>query len=308
MSAARRALVGWGLVALALAALVAWGRAAGAQEEPDGGAGPLDGIEEGGQIYALQCAQCHGADGAGGPMDRYEGEAPSLLPRDNPNISAAYLDLVMSTGRMPPAGSPYDNRERRVVSEDERERRNVVAWMQREFGIPGEVPLVDVEEGDTVRGQQVWNTNCAHCHGATGAGGVAGAGAWTPSVSDSSAQTIYEAIRVGPFQMPQFSEAQISDQEAVDVAAFMHEVAAEEGTPLFGLVELNPVYASAFVALLALVTLVSLVWIGGRPAWFPDAEKKEQQPEIPSGASPRTPSSSTAPSSPRTAPGEDGTS
>lgn len=284
MSGTRRALAGWGMLAVAITALLTVGQSAVAQEQ-DGGE-RVPNVELGGQLYALQCAQCHGADGRGGPMPNYEGEAPPLRPEDNPNISAAYLDLVMSTGRMPPAGSPYDNRQRRVVVSEE-ERPAVVAWMAREFDVPGEIP--EVGEGDPVRGQQVWNTNCAHCHGATGAGGVAGAGAWTPSVNDKSAQTIVEAIRVGPFQMPRFRETQISGQEAADVAAFMEKVREEPGTPVFGFIELNPVYMSAFVALLSLLALISLVWIGGRPAWFPDPDKKETQPEIPSGAAPRTP-------------------
>jgi hypothetical protein len=71
--------------------------------------------------------------------------------------------------------------------------------------------------------------------------------------------------------MPAFDESQISDQEVADVAAYMDEVREEPGT-LLGLVELNPVYVSAFVAFIAVVLLFSLMWIAGRPSWFPDPE------------------------------------
>lgn len=273
--ATRRALSGWALIAaVALAVLIGQPEATATEAAGD--------VSRGSQLYALHCAQCHAADGGGGPMQRFPGEAPSLLPEENADVTAAYVDLVMATGRMPPAGSPYDNRQRRVVIETEEERAAIIAFMREEFGTPGEIP--DVGEGEPARGQAVWNTNCAHCHGATGQGGVAGAGAWTPRVTGYGGETIAEAIRVGPFEMPAFREAQISDEEIADVVAFLDEVESEEGTPIFGFVELNPVFASAFVALLALLLLLSLAWIGGRPAWFPDPPRAEVEPEVPSGA------------------------
>lgn len=296
----RRALLGWLVFAVAALALLALSREAGAQSGeavPEG----IEGAERGGLLYAQQCATCHGADGRGGPVPRYGGQAPSMWLDDNPNMSAAYLDLVMSTGRMPPAESPYDNRPREVVFGPD-ERADIIAYMADTFEVPGEVPQVG--EGAASQGQDVWNTNCAHCHGSIGAGGVAGGGAWTPQVNNKSAQEIVEAIRVGPFQMPAFGEDQISDDEAASVAVFMEEAANEEGTPL-GLTELNPVYASAFVAALAVLMLLSLVWIGGRPRWFPDPDAADQRPEIPAGAARRTHTTSTAGSSPHDAPSED---
>jgi len=77
--------------------------------------------------------------------------------------------------------------------------------------------------------------------------------------------------------MPAFGENQITDQEIGDVAAFLEEVRHEQGTPL-GVVELNPVYASGFVALLAVVVLLSLFWISSKPTWFPDPEAPADEP------------------------------
>lgn len=279
----RRAVLAWALCAAAvLMAVGASGRAADAQDAQDapGQGVTASGPERGSLLYSQYCAECHGASGRGAEVPEYGGEAPALLPEVNENISVAYLDLVMSTGRMPPAGSPYDNRERRVVFDAE-ERADIISWMVQEFDVPGEIP--EVGEGSAARGQEVWAANCAHCHGATGQGGVAGAGAWTPSVVDKTAVEIAEAIRVGPFQMPRFDEDLISDSEVADVVAFMESVEEEPATPILGLVELNPVYASGFVIALAVLLLVSLVWIGGRPAWFPDPERPAQ-PEVPAGA------------------------
>lgn len=286
--AARRALTGWAVVLLAALTALAGAAAAGAVEsEPDA---PVVADPDDGQlIYAQQCASCHGADGRGGSMPQYEGVAPSLLPGENPDIEVAYLDLVFSTGRMPPAGSPYDNRTRDVVL-DEQERADLTAWLTDEFDVPGDQPAVG--EGSAARGQQVWNANCSHCHGATGAGGVAGAGAWTPSVNDKSDLQVAQAIRVGPFQMPQFETGQISDQGIADVTAFMEEVRVEADAQVLGIPELNPVFASAFVFLLALAALFLLGVIGSRPRWFPTPAadlRRDRQPDVPAGAQRRAP-------------------
>ena len=283
--AARRALTGWLVVCLAaLFALAGVAAAAEPEQDPVETANP----DNGALLYSVHCAQCHGAAGNGGEMPDFEGRAPALRPEDNPGVDVAYLDLVMSTGRMPPAGSPYDNRTRDVVL-NEQERADLIAWMQDEFGVGGELP--EVGEGEAGRGQEIWNANCGHCHGAVGAGGVAGAGAWTPSVNDKGPEVIAQAIRVGPFQMPQFERGQISDQEVDDVVAFMGKVREEADQQVLGIPELNPVYASAFVFLLALAALFLLGIIGSRPAWFPTPDRdrrREQQPEVPAGATRRT--------------------
>lgn len=266
----RRALAAWGAVGLVAVTLIAGLRAgaAGAQSRPT--SQTTSSYERGGLLYAQQCAQCHGASGAGGPVPG-GGRAPSLLAEENPEVTVAYVDLVLSTGRMPPAGSPFDNRDRRVVFGDPEDRADLITWMAREFGTDGEVP--EVGPGDPARGLEIWTANCSHCHGATGAGGVAGAGAWTPQVNTRTPVEIAEAIRVGPFQMPRFEPEQISDEEVADVAAFLTTIEGEERTPLFGLLELNPVYASGFVAGLAVLMLLSVLWIAGRPAAFPDPPK-----------------------------------
>ena len=261
---ARRSLGAWaGLAVAALLAGFLLSSPADAQSTDPGAIGDL---AVGSRLYALDCASCHAANGLGTEVGNSGRLAPPL--RDSPQVTAAYVDLVLRTGRMPPAGNPFDNQPRDVAYTDA-ERLAIVAYVIAEFGV--ENNLFSVGEGDPSRGQQLWAANCAACHGATGAGGVAGGGAWTPAVVSLAPTTIGEAIRVGPFQMPAFDEEQISDQGMADIAAFMTAVEEEEGTPL-GLTELNPVYASGFAALVVVVMVLSLLWISGKPTWFPDPE------------------------------------
>ncbi|MGH8901610.1 MAG: c-type cytochrome [Egibacteraceae bacterium] len=225
--------------------------------------------ERGALIYQQQCAQCHGGDGGGGTVQTTGRPAPPLR-----GVDVAYVDLTLRVGRMPPAGDPFDNR-RRAPTVTDADREALLAWMSSAFGLVGQTPEVRV--GDPGRGLEVYGAQCAQCHGSSGGGGVAGAGAYTPPLTSYEPVVIAEAIRVGPFEMPAFSEAQISDQEVGDIAAFLSLVDEERGTPIFGLVELNPVYTAAFIALVAAVLIFSLLWIGGRPAWFPDAQQEPEE-------------------------------
>ena len=261
-----RRLGSWIVLVVGLASAVAWVNVRGAAAQE---AEQIGDVNLGGRLYAQHCAQCHASDGGGAIVPGTNRRAPELAGR--PEVTAAYVDLVMRTGRMPPAGNPFDNQPRAIVLDDE-QRAAVVAYTVQQFGLTVAIP--DVPEGDASRGQRVYATNCAACHGSTGAGGVAGGGAWTPAVARYDAVTIAEAIRIGPFQMPAFAQDQITEQQISDIAAFLEEAHGERGTPL-GLVELNPVFASGFVALLAVVMLLSLFWISSKPTWFPDPEDPE---------------------------------
>ena len=258
-----RPLLGWLMVASAAVA-IAGGLlpAAAAQSELT----PAQ-EQEAETIFANQCATCHGSDGLGRVIPGTDDKAPALA--GNPDVTVPYVDLTIRVGRMPPPDAkPFDNRARHVLYTDA-QRHALVVYLTEQFDLAGEVPKP--ADGDAAAGREVYAANCAQCHGSTGAGGVAGAGAWTPPVVDRGAVAVAEAIRVGPFEMPRFGPEQISDAQIGDVVAFLDEVAAEPGTPL-GIVEINPVYASGLAFVLALIVLISSLWIAGRPSWFPDPD------------------------------------
>lgn len=248
-------------VAVGVAVVAGTPRGAGAAEE----AVPEDASPRGDTLYTTHCARCHGADGSGGR----DGAAPELV-----GMHVARVDLVLRTNRMPPARS--DGSGRGAVDWDDASRRTLVAHMSAVFDLEGARP--DPPEGDPAVGREVFATHCAACHGYTGDGGVAGGGALTPRLIGLDPVTVAEAIRVGPFQMPQFAEEQVTDQEIGDVVAYLDEIAHEPTTPL-GLGELNPVFLSAFVALLALLVVASCLYIAGRVVMFPDPEEPADDAE-----------------------------
>lgn len=260
-----RPLLAWALVALIGAGLWASSSGAAAQDTGRPRQGPADRTDallRGADVYTSQCAGCHGAAGQGGQTPS-GAEAPALR-----EVPYALVDLVTRTGRMPPADPDGDQKGPRPLAEERREA--LLAWMDEQLELEGGLPEVRLEGGNPARGQEVYAANCAQCHGSTGGGGVAGGGAFTPVLVDRDPLVLAEAIRLGPFQMPQFGEEVISDRELADVIAFLEEVRREPGTPI-GLVELNPVFAGAFVFAIALAAIFSAMWLAGRVAMFPDA-------------------------------------
>lgn len=255
-----RPLAGWLAVAAAvvLASLAAWGQtsapAGAVEEEPP----PEEATIRGDTLYTTHCARCHGADGTGGQG----GRAPALV-----GMEAARVDLVLRTNRMPPARP--NGYGRGPVNWEDDSRELLLAHLTAVFDLRGTLPAPG--EGDPAVGREVFATHCAACHGYTADGGVAGGGALTPRLVGLDAVTIAESIRMGPFTMPAFAEEQISDADVDHVAAYVDEVAHEHTTPL-GLGELNPVFLSAFVVLLAIAMILSCLYIAGRVTMFPDPQ------------------------------------
>lgn len=252
------------LVAAASVAAVSLGAAA----TPDDAA--TADLEAGRELYTTNCAMCHGPDGGGGAVrdGRPADEGRPVPPLNDSTVSQ--IRLALETGRMPPAGNPFDSRARSdALSEQQRDA--IVAYTREAFDLSGDVPAPP--EGDPARGQELYAANCAACHGSTGGGGVAGRGAYTPALTEYDPQIIADAVRTGPFEMPRFGPDQLSDQDVGHIAAFLDEVEHETFAPLWGS-ELGPVYASAFVVGLVVVVVILTVLIAGRPAWFPSGSQQ----------------------------------
>lgn len=254
-------LVAAGVVALSLNAVAASG-----EDERSDTADTAAGRE----LYTTNCAMCHGPDGGGGAVrgSRPAPDGRPVPPIDDSTVSE--IRLVLETGRMPPAGNPFDSRARSdELSQQQRDA--ILAYVTEEFDLDGDVP--PPPEGDPARGQELYAANCAACHGSTGGGGVAGRGAFTPALTTYDPQIIADAVRTGPFEMPQFGRGQLTDDEIGHIAAFLDHVEHEQFAFLWD-AELGPVYASAFAIALVAVVLLLTVVIAGRPMWFPSAGRR----------------------------------
>lgn len=215
------------ILVVVLVATAAASRSSGAEGGVDAADDPR--LHRGGAVFQANCAACHGT-GAEGRAGTGVEAGPPLT-----DLPVAYIDLVLRTGRMPIARPEAGVLAQRLGDDD---REALVAWMRERFGLPGAIP--DPGPGDAGRGLAPFVRHCAACHGAGGAGGVAGGGTFVPAIAGHDAVTVVEALRVGPFEMPAFSDELVDDDTAADIAAYLD---AADDTPrtTLGLQELHPV-------------------------------------------------------------------
>jgi ubiquinol-cytochrome c reductase cytochrome c subunit len=173
------------------------------------GAGAED-AGRGRDLYFSACAQCHGPDLQGIDREARVGAGDNrVLGPPLRGVGAGAADFYLRTGYMP-LRDPYEQPTRTHPKFSERDLRALVAFVGS-FGGQG-VPRVRPERGDTGLGSVVFTENCAGCHQVVGEGGIV-TGARVPSLKEASATQIAEAVRVGPYVMPRFSERQISQHE-----------------------------------------------------------------------------------------------
>lgn len=113
---------------------------------------------DGAQLFAENCAACHGARGQGGVG------IPLALPSFQANVDDAYLRRTIRLGR-PGRVMPAFKRLR----DDEVDA--IVFYIRSWTGHKKPVLIPAGRPGNAVRGKQLFAAHCASCHGANGEGG-----------------------------------------------------------------------------------------------------------------------------------------
>lgn len=218
--------------------------------------------ELGAQLYASQCASCHGVGGTG-----IDGRGPSLEEE-----GAASTDFVLRTGRMP-LPHPDMQTRRKPPSFDEEEIAALVAHVGT-LGDGPAIPEVDPERGSLAAGSELYQLNCAACHVASGAGAVIGGGLEAPTLMESTPTEVAEAVVVGPGAMPVFGA--FDQQDLHDVAAYVEHLQEEGSTDAGSLGGVGPVAEGLAAWLIGLVPLLALCrWIGS-----PDPARDDVEVEV----------------------------
>lgn len=162
-------------------------------------------VERGAEIFVAACATCHGSRGEG------TADGPQIA-----NAGEASADFQLRTGRMPRAQPPGGQSLPKPPAFGEQEIRDLVAYVGSLGSGP---PIPDVDRQASVSdGMKIFVTNCAPCHGATGAGGAVGDGWFAPALDGASPRTVAEAMLVGPGQMPAFD---LPNDDVSAVAAYV---------------------------------------------------------------------------------------
>ncbi|MBW3664882.1 MAG: c-type cytochrome [Actinobacteria bacterium] len=204
-------------------------------------------------LYAAQCALCHGEMGRG-----IEGTGPPLV-----GVGAASVDFMLRTGRMPlPHPDARMTHEAPKVTDEQRE--DLIAYITGLSDDPGPpIPAVDPAAGDLSRGRELFTHNCAACHGPTAAGIAVGQRDIAPDLDEATALEIAEAVRTGPGVMPVFSE-DVYDQHDLDsVVAWVLDL-RDRATPGGAHVgRSGPVFEGAVAWILGLGLLLIVIYLLG---------------------------------------------
>jgi ubiquinol-cytochrome c reductase cytochrome c subunit len=225
--------------------------------------GSASAAPRGADLYAQKCASCHGPGAIGVPEPR-RGEGQLGQTGIGPplrGVGAIAADFYLRTGYMP-LRDPYDQPRRKTPAFGDDGIRALVAYIAS-FGGPG-VPDVDPRRGKLSEGLTLFTEHCAGCHQIAAEGGIV-TGAIAPPLQSSSALDIAEAVRIGPYLMPRFSEQQISNRQLDSIIRYVLLTKNPDDRGGWGLGHLGPVPEGIVAWLIAggALVLVAVV-IGGR--------------------------------------------
>jgi ubiquinol-cytochrome c reductase cytochrome c subunit len=213
------------------------------------------------QLFAGNCARCHGGIGQGvatpSPQPVSHGQGPPLI-----GVGRLAADFYLRTGAMPLA-SPDEQPRRRDPPFDEREIRALVDYVGSLGGGPP-IPRPEPAAGDLAEGQRLFTEHCAGCHQVVAEGGVV-TGARVPPLGDATATQVAQAVRIGPYVMPAFTQRDISDAQLDSLIAYVQYAKRPQDLGGWGINHLGPFPEGMVTWLIAAVLLIALcVLLGER--------------------------------------------
>jgi quinol---cytochrome-c reductase cytochrome c subunit len=199
-------------------------------------------VAEGHELFQEGCSSCHGLDARG-----IDGVAPDLH-----GAGAASADFYLSTGRMP-LDRPGDQPVRSQPRYPPDQIAAIVAYVGSLGGPP--VPEVHPEEGELSAGMQAFTFHCAGCHQIVAKGGVV-TGAFAPSLDDSTPTQVAEAVRVGPYLMPDFPRKQIDDKALNSIVRYVELAQDPDDRGGWGIGSIGPIPEGMVAWLMAIAALL----------------------------------------------------
>jgi ubiquinol-cytochrome c reductase cytochrome c subunit len=239
-------------LALIMGAIGLTGIAAGqgTSTTPSAGGGNAGLLAQGRQLFVASCSLCHGFNAQGIP-----GRAPSLI-----GVGAQAADFYLSTGRMPlPDPHAYPERARPAFTHAQITALDAYIGS---FGGPG-IPAVDPAQGNISNGEQAFALNCAGCHQISGRGGIV-TGSAVPPLQQATATQIAEAIRVGPYVMPNFSNRQIDTKEINSIIRYVLYTRHPADRGGWGIGHIGPIPEGMVAWLLALTSMLLIARVIGK--------------------------------------------
>jgi ubiquinol-cytochrome c reductase cytochrome c subunit len=192
----------------------------------------------GAQMYAGNCASCHGIAGSGISSPRpgagdILGEGPPLR-----GVGALAADFYLRTGYMP-LSAPHDQPTNDRVLFSSKEITSLERYVAS-LGTGPPVPHPNPGAGSIAQGTQLFTLHCAGCHQELARGGFV-TGAQVPPLQTIKATQIAEAVRIGPYLMPRFPRSEISDAQLNSIVKYVLSTRHPSNRGGWGIGNLGPI-------------------------------------------------------------------
>ena len=202
----------------------------------------------GAELFAANCARCHGPHGEGYVAPKLQG------------TGALAADFYLRTGAMPLAEVGEQPEPSRVLF-TERELRALIRYVATLGGPP--VPTPHPERGSLSEGLSLFTDHCAGCHQVAAEGGFV-TGARVPPLETATPRQIAEAVRIGPYLMPAFSERAIPPRKLDSIIRYVEYAKHPESPGGWSLGEIGPVPEGMVAWFVAAVVLVGTCVVIGK--------------------------------------------
>jgi ubiquinol-cytochrome c reductase cytochrome c subunit len=220
-------------------------------------------------LYGEYCLGCHGPNAAGRyhELSSATGAGPGRAQRQQGGIGpslhgvgALAADFYLRTGYMPLRRIGLQPRREPVFLSDH-QIKALVAYVATFGGPP--IPTPRPELGNVSTGQALFTEHCAGCHQVVAQGGYV-TGALPPPLVEATARQVAEAVRIGPYVMPKFSERALSDRELDSIVAYVEYTKHPARPGGWGLGYIGPVPEGLVTWFLAIPALLGLCLLLGR--------------------------------------------
>jgi len=217
-------------------------------------------VAEGKALFQVSCSSCHGLNGEG------TSQGPSLV-----GVGAASVDFQMGTGRMPMA-RPGQQAPRKA-SEFSADEITAISTYVATLGPGPDIPTAAVvdptklTDEEIARGGDLFRANCSACHNISGQGGALPNGKYAPPLTGVQPVHVYEAMRIGPQQMPVFSKNVITDEDATQIIGYLQAVENDNVGGGLSLGSMGPVTEGLWAWVVGIGGLaIVAVWITSKGA------------------------------------------
>jgi ubiquinol-cytochrome c reductase cytochrome c subunit len=211
-------------------------------------------ISEGRKLFLANCSSCHGLNAEG------TAAGPSMI-----GVGAASVDFQVGTGRMPGQGSGPQLPKKKVQFTDDQILLMAAYVASLAPGPAMPDPKYLEATGNVSHGGELFRINCAMCHNAVGAGGALTEGKYAPMLNNIEAKHVYQAMVIGPQNMPVFNDSNLTPEDKQDIITYLAYLDANPSAGGFELASLGPVAEGLFIWIFGLGGIIAItVWLGAR--------------------------------------------